>query len=489
MDELADLDALCARLETSSLLRDHEVLHLAPSDPPPIDLPAALATALASPAGTPPLRELARGRRTAVIITTDATRATPSAALIGPVMKELARAGVAPDAVEVVIGVGAHRPATADEIRRLLGSEWASRLRVTNHDARADDLMAIGRTARGVPLLVNRRVAQADLRIAFGQVEPHEFAGFTGGRKAILPSVAGYETIVRNHALEMLVAATARPGVLTGNPIHEEMLAAAREARLDFIVNVALDRESRPVAVAAGDVDQAHLELVAFLRRHFGVPALTRPPALIVTGTGAPLDINLYQTIKALVGIEPLLDAAHGAAEAPVVVLLSRCWDGDGSGEMFEPFLKAHERLRAETGGGAPGGTAGGMPSDAPGGMPGGAPSTEAIARAVFACLESEYTIEMDEAYFIARVTPKCRAVIACCPGVADERLRLLGWEPAVDADAALARALELSGVAASAGGTASADGPARAARGPEPDADGSRLVVLCPRAQRALFA
>ena len=368
MDELADLDALCTRLETSSLLRDHEVLHLAPSDPPPIDLPTALASALASPAGTPPLHELARGRRTAVIITTDATRATPSAALIGPVMEELARAGLSNDAVEVVIGVGAHRPATGDEIRRLLGSEWAARLRVTNHDARAADLVAIGRTPRGVPLLVNRRVAQADLRIAFGQVEPHEFAGFTGGRKAILPSVAGYETIVRNHALDMLVAPTARPGVLDGNPIHEEMLDAARQARLDFIVNVALDRESRPVAVAAGDVDQAHQELVAFLRRHFGVPALTRPPAVIVTGTGAPLDINLYQTIKALVGIEPLLDGARSGAAAPVVVLLSRCWDGDGSDEMFEPFLKAHERLRTEAGAGTPSGNPGSARGDSSGG-------------------------------------------------------------------------------------------------------------------------
>jgi len=469
MDELADLDALCTRLAESPLLRDREVIHLAPSDPPPIDLSAALTAALAKPTGTPPLHELARGRGTTAIITSDATRATPSDALIGPVMTELASAGISSDDVEVVIGVGAHRPATPEEIRRLLGEEWATRLRVTNHDARAADLVAIGRTSRGTPLLVNRRVVQAGLRIAFGQVEPHEFAGFTGGRKAILPSVAGYESIVRNHALEMLAAPTARPGVLDGNPIHLEMLDAARLARLDFIVNVALDRESRPIAVAAGDVDQAHRQLVAFLRRHFGVPALTRPPAVIVTGTGQPLDINLYQTIKALVGIEPLLDADRGDACAPVVVLLSRCWDGGGSEEMFEPFLQAAERLRNETGGGMP--EAGG-----------GVPDTAAIARAVLAALERDYTIEKDESYFMARVTPKCRAVIACCPGVGDERLRLLGWEPARDTDSAVARALELS---RSAAGTDAA----RTGRGSEPDEGGSRLVVLCPRAQRALFA
>jgi nickel-dependent lactate racemase len=470
MDELADLDALCTRLAGSSLLRDREVVQLAPSDPAPIDLSAALAAALAKPVGTPPLHELARGRGTAVVITSDATRATPSDALIGPVMTELARAGISSDDVEVVIGVGAHRPATPEEIRRLLGDQWATRLRVTNHDARAADLVAIGRTSRGTPLLVNRRVAQAGLRIAFGQVEPHEFAGFTGGRKAILPSVAGYESIICNHALDMLSAPTARPGILEGNPIHDEMLAAARLARLDFIVNVALDRDSRPIAVAAGDVDQAHLQLVGFLRRHFGVPALTRPPAVIVTAPGRPLDINLYQAVKALVGIEPLLDATNGGAAAPVVVLLARCWDGGGSEEMFEPFLQARERLENETANALPG--------------------AEALSRAVLACLEDDYTIEKDESYFMARLTPKCRAVIACCPGVADERLRLLGWEPAADTDAAVARALELSGgTTGAAGAGATGGGAAGAGRGHDSHDDGSRLVVVCPRAQRALFA
>jgi hypothetical protein len=411
MDELADLDALCARLAASSLLRGREVATLAPTDPPPIDLPAALARALATPNGAPPLRELARDRRSVAIITSDATRATPSAALIGPVMAELAAGGVSPEQVDVVIGVGAHRPATPEEIRRLLGADWADRLRVTNHDARADDVVQLGYTTTGTPLRVNRIVAQADLRIAFGQVEPHEFAGFTGGRKAILPSVSSYETVVRNHALPMLLAATARPGVLDGNPIHEEMVAAARLARLDFIVNVALDRASRPIAVAAGDMDQAHRELVAFLRRHFDVARPDRPVQIVVTGVGEPLDINLYQA---------------------VVVLLARCWDGAGSTEMFEPFEHARRRL-AESAATT-------------------APSAEALSAAVVEHLESRYTIEMDEAYFIARVTPKCGAVIAVCPGVPEDRLRLLGWEVAADADAALVRALEMSDEMARAG-------------------------------------
>ena len=344
-DELADLDALCARLADSALLLGHEVIHLAPSDPEPVDVPAALAAALAKPIGTPPLHELAHGRRTAVIITDDATRATPSAVMIGPVMAELARGGISSDDVEVIIAVGTHRPPTPDEIERLVGAEWMSRLRVTTHDSRADDLVPLGHTPHGTPLLVNRRVAQADLRIAFGQVEPHFFAGFTGGRKSILPGVSSYETIVYNHRLDNLSATAARPGVLEGNPVHEDMLAAARLARLDFIVNVAIGGECGPIAVAAGDVEQAHLRLVDILRGQCGIPALDRPPAVIVTGPGQPLDINLYQTIRALVGIEGLLDADHGDAAAPVVVILSRCWDGTGSDEMFEPFTEAREEL------------------------------------------------------------------------------------------------------------------------------------------------
>jgi len=456
-DELADLDALCARLAESPALRDHEVLWLAPSEPAPIDFSAALTAALARPVGTPPLHELARGRSSAVIITDDATRATPSAAMLGPVMAELAAGGIAPDDVEVVIGLGAHRPATPDEIRRLIGGEWAGRLRVTNHDSRAADLVPLGHTPSGTPLLVNRRVAQADLRIAFGQVEPHFFAGFTGGRKAVLPAVAGYDSILKNHALRNLSAATARSGVLEGNPVHEDMLAAARMARLDFIVNVAPDRDSRPVAVAAGDVEQAHLELVGFLRRKLGVRLPDRPPAVIVTGPGQPLDINLYQTIKALVGVEPLLDAHAGTAAAPVVVMLSRCWDGTGSEEMFEPFTCARERRRAR--------------SDA-----GEASPATTHMQAVIACLESDYTIEKGEPYFVARSMPKHGAVVACCPGVPDERIDLFGWEPAIDADTALSRALELSGRRAGTG------------RGPGAD-DEARPVVMCPGAQRALFA
>lgn len=453
-DHVADLDAQLDQLEASAVLSGCRVIRLSVEDPPPIDLVSELAAALASPREAPPLNVLAQGCHSVVIITSDGTRATPSHAMMGPVMEELARGGISPDAVRVVIGVGVHRPATPGEIVDLLGAEWAARLTVSSHDACAADLVEVGRTGHGTPVLLNRLVAQADLRIAFGQVEPHEFAGFTGGRKAILPAVVGCETIVRNHALEMLRSPSARPGVLTRNPIHEDMLSAARLAGLHFIVNVALDRDLRPIAVAAGDMEAAHDYLVAFLRRHLELSAPASSPAVIVTGPGRPLDINLYQTVKALVGIEPLLDVDYGLAAHPVVVLLSRCWDGTGSEEMFEPFCAAE-----------------GSDARAPGA--GKSSGKHALSELALAALEHDFSIEKDESYYIARVTPKCSRVVAWCPGVSDRRLTTLGWEPAKDASSALSQALDVSRGA----DTGWTEGPA------EPP-----LVLLCPRPQRALF-
>ncbi len=230
------------------------------AEPPPIDLGAALSRALARPVGAPPLRELARGRRRVAIITSDSSRPVPAHALLGPVLAELEAGGIDADAVDVVMGGGAHRPPYPEEIQALLG-QWAGRVRVRCHDYRAADLVDLGRTPAGTPLLVDRVVAAADLRVSFGQVEPHEFAGFTGGRKSILPAVSGEATILANHSLANLSHPRSRPGVLEGNPIHEDMLAAARMARLDFIVNVVLGGDLQPFAAAAGDPVAAHAKL------------------------------------------------------------------------------------------------------------------------------------------------------------------------------------------------------------------------------------
>ncbi len=464
--DLRDLDAVVDDLAVTAAEGGCDVRRLGVAEPPPIDLQVALRGALARPAGAPPLRELARGRRSAVVITSDATRPVPAHALIGPVMAELETAGIGADAVDVVIGGGAHRPAYRDEIVRLLGEEWAGRLRVHCHDAKATDLADLGQTPAGTPLLVDRRVAAADLRTSFGQVEPHEFAGFTGGRKSILPAVAGEASILANHAVANLSHPSARPGVLEGNPIHEDMRAAARLARLDFIVNVVLGGDLQPLAVAAGDPEAAHAELVAFVRGYAQLERPEGPVDVVVTGPGAPLDINLYQSTKPLVGLQPMVEGmaatslhSSGTAQTgvtspddagvvaappwrpPVVVLLSRCWDGTGSDEMLEPFA------------GASG------PAD------------------VLARLREHYTVEMNESFNIARFLTVCPRVVACCPGVPDDVLRRLFFIPAPTPEAALQAALAL---VAPDGAVSGSSAPPVAARRPS--------VLVFPRAHRALF-
>ena len=247
MTKLGDLDSVLGELRDAAVRQGHAVDDLGVEEPPPVDLEVAVAEALRRPIGSPPLRELAAGVRTAVVITSDATRPVPTAELLAPVVDELTLAGVPLEGIDLIVGTGAHRPATRDELDAMLGPRFAGRLRAASHDPRADDLVRVGTLLDGSPLSVDRRVAAADLRIAFGNVEPHEFAGFTGGRKAILPAVAGYEVTLRNHSLERLRHPACRPGVLRGNPIHEEMVAAARLARLDFIVNVVFDGRLRPL--------------------------------------------------------------------------------------------------------------------------------------------------------------------------------------------------------------------------------------------------
>ncbi len=387
------------RIAWHPVLSGCEVRSLGPVEPPPIDLLAELPAALGRPFGAAPLSRLARGRARAVIITSDATRAVPNRQLLPSVVSELNAAGIGDEAIDVVIGTGAHRGATPDELRAMFGDEWLARLRVTNHDPRGDTVV-VGTTSRGNEVRVNRLVAEAGVRVALGLVEAHEFAGFTGGPKAILPAVAGYDTIIRNHSLAMMSDPAARPGVLDGNPIHAEMREAAALARLDFVVNVVLDGALRPVAVAAGEPVAAQAALAGVVRGYAGVRVPGGPPPdLVVTGPGRPLDINLYQTIKPLVAIEPLV------GPGTQVVVLSACGDGNGSAEMLEPFA-------------------------------GGATPDQVLAR-----LERDYTIEKDHSFFIARFLRRCPNVIACCPGVSDAELAQLGFDPAATAEEAVGRA------------------------------------------------
>jgi nickel-dependent lactate racemase len=404
MKALADLPALLAGLADGPDLSGYDTRLILPAEPAPIDLIEATRAALQRPAGSVRLSELAAGRRSAVIVTSDATRAVPNRALLPLVIDELRSAGIGEADVTVLIALGAHRQLARSELAELLGAELLDRVRVVNH-APSGGCVSVGSTSSGNELCVASAFVEADVRIALGLVEPHEFAGFTGGGKAILPGIAAKDSIVRNHSLEMLRRPGARPGELEANPIRREMDEAARLSGLQFIVNVVLDRRLRPLAVAAGDPLQAHAELARFVRAYASVSAPGdvecphEPPDLVVTGPGEPLDVNLYQSIKPLVAVEPWVDAASS------VVLLARCREGDGSSEMIEPFLD------------------GGTPEE------------------ILDRLPAQYTIEKDHSFFIARFLSRCPHVTACCPGVSPEKLETLGFSSASTVGAALSRA------------------------------------------------
>lgn len=403
-EALDDLPALLASLAGAPALAGYDTRLILPREPEPVDLLEAARAALQRPVGSPRLSELAAGRRSAVIVTSDTTRAVPNKVLLPLVLAELQAGGISEADITVLIALGAHRPLARSELAELLGGELVDRVNVLNHDPRGP-LGAVGATSSGNELRVAQAFVEAELRVALGLVEPHEFAGFTGGGKAVLPGIAGHDSIIRNHSLDLLRQPGARAGEVAVNPIRQEMDEAARLAGLQFILNVVLDGRLRPLAVAAGDAIRAHGELVQFVRAYASVSPPTdverphEPPDLIVTGPGEPLDVNLYQSIKALVAVEPWVDAASSVA------LLARCHEGDGSSEMIEPFL----------GGGTP---------------------EEVIER-----LPAEYTIEKDHSYFIARFLSHCPRVTACCPGVAAEKLATLGFVAGSTVSDALSRA------------------------------------------------
>ncbi|MDR3077694.1 MAG: lactate racemase domain-containing protein, partial [Planctomycetota bacterium] len=217
-------------------------------EPAAADADGVLARSLVKPIASPPLRELARGRGSAALIVSDATRGVCTARALPHVVKELFRAGLALENLFLIVGIGVHRAATGEEIRSLSG-EYAGRLRAVEHRPRdPESLKQVGLTSRGNRILVNREVAEAGLRLSIGKVETHEFAGYSGGRKSILPGVAGEESILFNHRPEMIADSAAVPGRLADNPVHADMLEAARLARLDFCLNIVQNAAGEPLA-------------------------------------------------------------------------------------------------------------------------------------------------------------------------------------------------------------------------------------------------
>jgi len=302
---------------------------------PLADPHGAVELALDEPIGTAPLSELARGRRNACVVVSDVTRPVPNWLLLPPLLERLEKAGIAREKILILVATGLHRPNLGDELVEMLGQHVAENYRIENHDGR--DLSShtyLGQSPRDVPIWIDSRYVNADLKITTGLIEPHLMAGFSGGRKLICPGLAALETVKVWHGPDFLEHPNAQAGALEGNPVHEENTYIARRAGCDFIVNTVIDAQRRMLKVVAGDMEGAFYEGVAMARRVVR-DTLAEPVDIVVTsGAGYPLDATFYQSIKGMVAALPIV--RRGGA----IILAAEMSEGIGSAEFQRLFAE-----------------------------------------------------------------------------------------------------------------------------------------------------
>ncbi len=293
---------------------------------------AIVRAAMAQPIDSPRLSELAAGKKNCTIIISDHTRPVPSRDIL-PAMFEELRQGNPDMEITLLVATGFHRPSTEAELEAKLGREIMDQVKIVIHDCRdAASNVEVGVLPSGAPCVIDRTAAEADLLIAEGFIEPHFFAGFSGGRKSVLPGVCDQVTVLGNHCSRFIDSEFSRTGKLDGNPMHEDMLAAAKLAKLAYIVNVIIDEEKKTVAAFAGNYETAHRKGCDFLLSYAKVaPAFA--DIVVTSNGGAPLDQNIYQCVKSLTAAEATCN------EGGVIIDCAQCADGHG-GESFYASLR-----------------------------------------------------------------------------------------------------------------------------------------------------
>ena len=295
--------------------------------------------ALEQPIGSLPLRELSRGKRRVTIIASDHTRPVPSRLLMPQLLREI-RCGNPEAEITILIATGCHRETTREELIAKFGEEIVNSETIVVHDC--DDtanMVFLGTLPSGGECWVNRLACEADLLVSEGFIEPHFFAGFSGSRKAVLPGVAGRSTVLANHCAEFIAHPASRAGSLKENPIHRDMVWAARKAGLAFILNVVLNGEKETIHAVAGDMEAAHEAGCRFLEGLCGVDA-AMSDIVITTNGGYPLDQNIYQAVKGMTAAEATVN------EGGVIIMLAKSNDGHG-GTAFCRELMAGDDMDA----------------------------------------------------------------------------------------------------------------------------------------------
>ena len=366
--------------------------------------------AMAHPIGSSPLKELVKGKKSVVIISSDHTRPVPSRVTM-PILLRHIREGNPDIDITILIATGFHRPTTHEELVQRYGEEIVEKEKIVVHMSRnEEDMVEIGTLPSGGKLIINRLAVETDLLIAEGFIESHFFAGFSGGRKAILPGIASAVTVMANHCSEFIASPCARTGILEGNPIHRDMLYAAEKAKLAFILNVVIDAQKKVVAAFAGDREEAHAEGCNYVLKMSEVKKI--PSDIVITTNGGyPLDQNLYQSVKGMTAAEA------NAKEDGVIIMVSACNDGHG-GESFYELLK-------------------------------NVPSPRALLDKIAKVPRNETMPDQWEAQILARILDKHKVIFVtdmCDP----QMIRDMHMEHAADFETAFRRALEIKGQDAS---------------------------------------
>jgi nickel-dependent lactate racemase len=318
-------------------LPDGRTTIIEPSHRPGLsDERAAVLAALEQPTAARPLRDWLKPGARVCINFTDITRATPNDRLLPWILGYLERAGVERDQITLLNQTGTHRANTRAELEKMLGAQLVANYRVLNHDCERDaDLVPFGATRDGTPALINRHCAHADVRIITGFIEPHFFAGFSGGPKGIVPGVGGLRTIMSNHGYRNLLSPNSTFGVLEGNPLWEELMDIALRVGPSFLLNVTLNDERRITNVFAGDLREAHRAGCDYVRKSAMQRVKAPFDVVVTTNSGYPLDQNLYQ------GVKGMSAAARIVREGGLIVLACECREGVPAGSPLDKLLRS----------------------------------------------------------------------------------------------------------------------------------------------------
>lgn len=286
---------------------------------------------LDNPIGSPKLWQMAENKDKVVIIASDHTRPVPSKIIMPMLLGDIRRGN--PDAdITILISTGTHRETTHEELIDKFGEKIVKEEKIVVHNGEdSDNLVKIGYLPSGGPLIINKLAIEADLLIAEGFIEPHFFAGYSGGRKSVFPGITSSLAVRSNHNAEFIADPNSRTGIIDGNPIHRDMLYGARAARLDFICNVIINSDKEVIYSVAGDCDLAHRRGTEFLNSLCKIDAV--PSDIVITTNGGyPLDQNIYQAVKGMTAAEATVK------EGGVIIMVAKSEDGHGGDQFYQSF-------------------------------------------------------------------------------------------------------------------------------------------------------